>query len=105
MNAKQEIYALIAGVEKAEKYDRPGYLAVMALILVLARREGRDISNAVEELRTFTHGECKKAIRIICTLPEIQNSGYPVEEMVRLLRHEVMGKISLSPTHRRMEAN
>lgn len=88
---KQEIYALLM---YAEKNDHPGYLAVMALILVLARRKGMDISNAVEEMKAFSHGEIKAAIKVIRTLPEIQNSSYPVEEMVRLLRVEVMGKDS-----------
>lgn len=93
---KVEIHAFL---EDAIGNHHPAYIAVAALVCILSRREGRDISGSVEWLRTFPHGEVKAAIRLIRTLPEIQNKNYPLEDMVRLLRCEVIGKIDKEADH------
>lgn len=86
---KQEIIEFFT---ESRVNDRPGYLVVASLMCIFARQKGQDISGVVAELKGFTHGDVKRAIKLIRTMPEIQNGDYPIEEMIRLLRCEVMGK-------------
>lgn len=79
-------------LEDALVNDRSGYIAVMASLIVLTRQEGREVpAPCIAELRQFTNGELKRAIKVIRKIaPEITLS--PAEDMIHLLRVEVMGK-------------
>ncbi len=75
-----------------ERLDGPGRIAVGAFVCILNRRRGRDASLILEWLKQFPKSAIKRAIRAIRETPELQREGYPVEEIVRLLREEIMGK-------------
>ena len=67
-------------------------IAIGAFVCILNRRQGRDTSLTMKWLRQHSKGEIKRSIRAIRETPALQREGYPVEEIVRLLREEVMGK-------------
>ena len=67
-------------------------IAIGAFVCILNRRQGRGTSLTMKWLRQHSKGEIKRSIRAIRETPALQREGYPVEEIVRLLREEVMGK-------------
>lgn len=75
-----------------ERLDIPERIAVGAFVCILNRGRGRETPLTLEWLRQCSKGEIKRGIRTIRETPELQREGYPVEDIVRLLREEVMGK-------------
>ena len=75
-----------------ERLDCPERIAVGAFVCVLNRQRGKESPKTMRWLRQRSKGEIKRGIRAIRETPELQREGYPVEEIVRLLREEVMGK-------------
>ncbi len=67
-------------------------IAIGAFVCILNRRQGRGTSLTMKWLRQHSKGEIKRSIRAIRETPALQREGYPVEEIVRLLREEVMGE-------------
>ena len=75
-----------------ESLDISERIAVGAFVCILNRQRGREAPLTLEWLRQRSKGEIKRGIRTIRETPELQREGYPVEEIVRLLREEVMRK-------------
>lgn len=78
-----------AQLEAARERNMPAYIAAFSLLCVLSRQEGRCIDGAAEALKQLPNSEIKAAIRAMRT---ISDGHFPIDEMVRFLRVEIMGK-------------
>ena len=67
-------------------------IAIGAFVCILNRRQGRGTSLTMKWLRQHSKGEIKRSIRAIRETPALQREWYPVEEIIRLMREEVMGE-------------
>ena len=77
-----------------ERLADPERIAIAAFVCILNRQRGRDAPLTLEWLKQHSKDDVERAIRIIRETPELQREGYPVEDIVRLLREEVMGEES-----------
>ena len=77
-----------------ERLADPERIAIAAFVCILNRQRGREAPLTLEWLKQHSKDEVERAIRIVRETPELQREGYPVEDIVRLLREEVMGEES-----------